>query len=257
MFQTLDTDRKVIEGKYHNPEEEFNSFNRMAYHGYAYDEATGLDDAQIDEGLARLAKETAGQPHSVSKARMFEYVLDNTRIDVNAHDYFIGMYTWGRPLSKYTVFKWSDEAYNSFPEEKRLLAEYDEAGAVYGWLDFDHTVPDWDIMMELGFPGLLKRMESFYEDIKASGTLTDKQEAFFRGMETEYKAVIRFIDRLYQYALTKDFAKAPKIAECLKALRDGAPTNTYEALQLIYIYFMISRCAPWGMVWTQHYIRSL
>lgn len=251
MFQTLFQDRETIERKYHDPEKTFDAFNRMAYHGYDYDSSTGLSDEQIQEGLTALAEELEGLSHPVYKSRMFAYVLDHTRIDVNESDYFVGIYTWARPISKYTVQRWEADVKAGFPKEVALLKEYDDAGAVYGWLDFDHTVPDWDALMTLGFPGLLKRAESCYLALKNAGTLTRKQEEFFRGMKTEYLAIIRLLDRMYQYALTKSFDKAPAIAECLKHLRDGAPTDTYEALQLIYLYFMISESV-------EHYqVRSL
>ena len=240
MFKTLIQDRYTIERKYHDPEKEYDALNRFAYHGYEYDPATGMEDAEIDAGLARLAQELEGQPHPIIKARLFEYVLDNTRIDVNEHDYFVGIYTWGRILSKHTLYKWSQEAYDAFPEESAVLRDIEDSGAAYGWLDYDHTIPEWDSMMALGFPGLLKRAEACYAKLQAEGRVTDKKESFFRGMQIEYNAVIRLIDRMYQYALTKDFEKAPKIAQCLKHLRDGAPTDTYEALQMIYLYFMIS-----------------
>ncbi len=240
MFKTLNQDRETIERKYHDPEKEFDGFRRMAYHGYDYDETTGMDDAGIDAGLEKLSAELDGQPHPVHKAKLFEYVLDNTRIDINEHDYFIGIYTWNRPISKYTVHKWSSEVYGSFPKAAETIAKLDKSGATFGWLDFDHTVPDWDSLMELGFPGVLKRAEASYEALKASGALTQKQENFYRGLEIEYKAIIRLIDRLYNYSLTKNFEKAFEIAKCLKNLRDGAPTNSYEALQMIYIYFMLS-----------------
>ena len=251
MFKTLQQDRDTILRKYHDPGKEFNPFNRMAYHGYEYDAATGLDDEQMDQGLLELGKELGDLPHPVYKARMFEYVLDHTRIDVNEKDYFIGIYSWGRPLSKHTISKWEEVVYADFSEEVKLLKDYDNAGAIYGWLDFDHTVPDWDALMELGFSGLLKRACTCYEKLKSSGKLTEKQEHFFRGMEIEYQAIIRFIDRLCSYAKTRSFDKAPTIARCLEHLRDGAPTDTYEALQLIYIYFMISESI-------EHYqVRSL
>ena len=251
MFKTLLQDRDIIERKYHNPDAEFNSFNRMGYHGYDYDEATGLNDAEIDKGLAALSDELQSESHPVCKARLFEYVLDNTRIDVSEHDYFTGMYTWARPLSKYTVNKWSNEVHALFPEEAKLLSDYEKAGISYGFLDFDHTIPDWDILMEVGFKGISERISKQYEFLKQAGQITKKQEEFFKGVQIEYNAVIRFIDRLYNYALTKHFDKAPKIAQCLLHLREGAPTDTYEALMLIYLYFMISESI-------EHYqVRSL
>ena len=50
-------DREMIENKYHKMGEEFDPFNRMAYHGYDYDETTGVSDEEIDRGLAALAEE--------------------------------------------------------------------------------------------------------------------------------------------------------------------------------------------------------
>ena len=47
---------------------------------------------------------------------------------------------------------------------------------------------------------------------------------------------------MYNIAKKQTFEKAEKIAQCLKNLRDGKPTDFYEALQLIYIYFIISEC---------------
>ncbi len=237
MFKTLDKDRSTIERKYHIPGEDFNSFLRWNYHGYDYDESTGLSDKEIDEGLLRLSKELEGKPRPIYKAKLFEYVLDNTRIDVSESDYFIGFYTWARPISKYCVYKWEDELCSSLPDANKVLKEYSEAGMAYGGLDFDHTVPDWDSIMALGFSGILKRAEECFEKIENK---TQKQIAFFQGLKIEYSAIIRFIDRLYKYALTKEHDKAKKVAACLKNLRDGAPGDTFEALQIIYIYFMIS-----------------
>ena len=240
MFKTLNADRATIERKYHHPDKPYDGFRRMAYHGYDYDAATGLTDEQIQEGLAELAVRLEGQPHPVVKAEMFAYILDNTRIDVNASDYFVGIYSWNRLLSPFTVDKWEREVNATFPEESMLIGKLEDSGAGLGWLDYDHTIPDWDSLMELGFPGILKRAEAAFAKLEASGTVTQKQRDFFRGVQTEYRAVIRLLDRWYHYALTKDFEKAPAIADCLKQLRDGAPRNTYEAMQLIYIYFMLS-----------------
>ena len=141
MFKTLHRDRDTIMRKYHDPEKEYDSLNRFAYHGYDYDSSTGLDDDQIDAGLAKLSDELEGQPHPIVKARLFAYVLDNTRIDVNEHDYFVGIYTWGRVLSKHTLHKWSQEAYDAFPDESAVLKDIEDSGAAYGWLDYDHTIP--------------------------------------------------------------------------------------------------------------------
>lgn len=239
MFKTLNADRSVIENKYHKTDEAYDAFRRMEYHGYDYDKTTGLDDDGIYEGLAKLSAQLEGQPRPIHKAKLFEYVLDNTRIDINEHDYFIGMYIWNRPLRFHITDRWKEEVLSSFPEGE-ACSELAAAGAIHGWLDFDHTVPDWESLSELGFCGILERARECYNKLCSDGKITEKQEAFFKAVEIEYTAIIRFIDRLYQYSLTKNFEKAPAISQCLAHLRDGAPQDTYEMLQLIYIYFMLS-----------------
>jgi len=240
MFSTLNKDKKRIYTKYHDPKKPFDHFDFMNYHGSGYHKSTGLNMSQLRLGIKRLARASKALPRPVIKAKLLEYVLDNTRFFVNSYDYFIGIYAWGREISDYTVYKW-DEEVNTIKKkaEKDICREGYSAGTAIAWLDFDHTVPNWDDLLELGFPGILKRLEDAYKNIPNP---TDDQTAIYQSMHIAYTAVIRFIDRVYQYAKQQTFEKAPKIAECLKTIRDGAPKTTYEALQLMYIYFIVSEC---------------
>lgn len=97
-------DRYHIERKYHDPELEFNPFRRRAYHGAGYLEESGLDDEGLLEGLSRLAQETEGLSHPVARARALQYVLENERLYINEHDYFVGLYSLNR-LANATTFK--------------------------------------------------------------------------------------------------------------------------------------------------------
>ncbi|MBE6619002.1 MAG: hypothetical protein E7626_04365 [Ruminococcaceae bacterium] len=241
-YTMSDGDRSYIENKYHNASEPFNSFNRMAYHGYEYDHGTGLDDGDILAGLEKLTESLSSEPRPVIKARAIEYVLDNTRIDVNEHDWFVGIYSWNRLLDRFTVLKWRDEIYLKARKESGSTKNLDYGATGTAWigLDFDHTVPDWDSLISLGFPGILKRAEKSYAKLQSKGLVDEKREAFYRSVKIEYEALLRFTDRLYRYSLTKDFEKAGKISECLKNLKEGAPQNTLDLLQMIYIYFMVS-----------------
>jgi len=240
MLENLMRDRDMIERKYHIPEKEFNSFQRMAYHGYDYDETTGLDDGKIDKELSKLSATLEGESHTIQKAKLFEFVLDNTRIDVNESDYFVGIYTWNRPLSKYTWFKWLGEVHSAFPKASATVSDFHNSGATQAWLDFDHTVPDWDSLLELGFSGILERAEKSYNALKEKGELTEKQEAFYRAIDIEYRAILRLIDRLHDYALTKTHDKAKRVAKCLEHLSTGGAQDIYDAMQIIYLYFMLS-----------------
>ena len=239
----LEKDRKFIENKYHMTNEPFNPYNRMAYHGYDYDVSTGMGDDEIKEGLENLYEKIKDLPHPVAKAYAVKYTLDNTRIDVNEHDYFVGFYSVNRLASAIGQWKWYGEVFDKvIPKTKALIDDMNNSGAVTVWPDFDHVVPDWNSLLTLGFSGIIERVKSYRQKHAEGGTLADEAAAYFDGMEITYRAVIDVIDRLYKYALTQNHGKAKIIADCLKHIRDGAPTNIYEAMQLIYIYFMVSEC---------------
>ena len=236
-------DRIYIENKYHKTNEPFNPHERMAYHGYDFDKTTGMEDEEIVRGLENLYEGIKNLPHPVIKAQAVKYVLDHTKIDVNEHDLFVGFWSVNRLANCITSDKWNKDVFeNILPAVDEKMKDMSQSGAVGIWPDFDHVVPDWDSVLGLGFPGLLKRAEQYKEQHRKSGTLTPETEAVFEGIIIEYKAIIDLIDRLYRYVLTKEHAKAGKIAECLCHIRDGAPQNIYEAMQVIYIYFMISEC---------------
>ena len=251
MFKTLDLDRNYLESKYHKLDGSFEEqylksahlntqYGRMAFHGYEYDPQTGLDDEEIRQGLRGMIPELDKLSHPVAKATAIKYVLENTRIDVNEHDYFVGIYSWDRLCREVTVTRWDEELFtNIIPDIKAELDDLNASGANLYWPDYDHIVVDWLAVMELGFPGLLGRARMYRDQFEKAGELTEEKKDFFDAIIIEYSAIIDFMDRLYRYACTKKFEKAPKIAECLKHLKDGAPTDTYEALQLMYLFFMI------------------
>lgn len=240
MFKSFDTDRKIIENKYHKTNEPFDPYKRMAYHGYEYDKSTGLSDEEILEGLRTLAAETEGLPHPVIKARAIEYVLQNTRTDVNEHDYFIGIYSQNRLIRETTVDKWNAEVFDGIIPETRDMMYDKIAPAVDIWPDYDHVVPDWESLLSLGFAGIRRRASEYRLKHEQNGTLDDNMRAFFDAIDIQYGAICDFLDRVYRYARTQTHAKAKRISECIKQLSEGAPRNIYEAMQMIYIYFMIS-----------------
>ncbi len=233
-------DKPIIENKFHKTDEPFDSFNYRGYHGYDFDKSTGKTDKEILEGLNELYDEIKDLPHPVAKAKANKYVLDNTMIDINEHDMFVGVWSVNQLASFVTSSKWFSEVFDKkIPETQIILDDLNISGAVRIGPDFDHSVPDWESIMTLGFPGLRERARKYRSMHQINGTLTPKAEAHFDGIEIILTAVIDIIDRLYNYAKAQNHSRSEMYAKCLKSLRNGAPTNTYEALQMIYIYFVM------------------
>ncbi len=240
-MRNFNTDRAVIENKYHKTNEPFDPYKRMAYHGYDFDKSTGKTDEEIIAGLRSLEKEISDLPHSVAKAKAIKYVLDNTRIDVNESDCFPGFWSVNRLAGDITLQKWWKELLeNQLLEVGRLMDDMNKSGAVSIWPDFDHVIPDWDSILSLGFSGLRERAAKYREIHKENGSLTSDMDAHFEGIDIEYSAIIDIINRLAALARCREGTS--DIAECLEHIRDGAPANTYEAMQVIYIYFIVSEC---------------
>ena len=240
-------DRNFIENKYHRTDLPFDPYHRYAYHGYAYVEATGYGDEEMLAGLERLFAETQSLPHALAKAKAFAFVLDHMRIDVNEHDYFVGLYNWGRLLQPTFVNKWLGEVNDSMPEVMQKIQDYADSGTASVWLDMEHFVPGWEDIMQLGIPGLLNRVQAFkktYEATLAASENTDAQQeehtAFWESMELEYRAILRLIRRLGAYAKKQKHEKAALVAEAMEHLENGAPQTFFDALQLMYLFFMCS-----------------
>lgn len=236
-------DRYYIERKYHDPEKAFNPFARMAYHGVGYVEESGLVEQDLLDGLKKLEKDISNLPHPIARAKAIKYVLENERIYINEHDYFVGLDSLNRLANSVTFSKWERESQKLRNKELVDLAEdFNNSGAVMIWTDYDHVVPDWESLMNLGFVGIRERARKYRTEHMKKGTLNAESEAFFEGIEIEYTAIIDLIDRMYHIAKKQKFEKADKIAKCLQNLRAGKPTDFYEALQMTYIYFIISEC---------------
>ena len=245
-------DYEYLINKYHDTAKPFDPYNRRNYHGYEYDPATGLSDEEIRAGLLEVEAECAALPHPIAKAKAIEYVLNNTRIDVNEHDYFIGIYTWNCAIRATTVNKWMDEVFgNVLSEVDQTMKSLCASGAISIWPDFDHVVPDWESILQLGFAGIRQRALEYRTMHESKRALTEEEKTFFDAIDLQYSAILCFIDRLYRHAKNQNHEKASRQAECLLHLRDGAPTDIYEAMQFIYLYFMISESVD------QYQVRSL
>lgn len=232
-------DRLFIKNKYHRTDLPFNPYQRYAYHGYEYDEATGLSDEEMLDGLEKLFYETKDIPHCLSKAKAFCYVLDNMRIDVNEHDYFVGLYNWGRLLNNTFIQKWYKEINDSMPEVMDKIGDFHKSGTASVWLDMEHFVPDWQMIMSLGIPGILDNVKK-YKNKHNYDELTTEQKAFFESIETEYESILRLIKRLGDYAKVQNHSKAPIVTEAMEHLLSGPPQNIFDALELMYLFFMCS-----------------
>ena len=129
------------------------------YDKRAFDPATGLDNAAIRAGLDKLFAENPHMSHALLKAQGFGYVLDNARVDINEHDWFAGLAEWNeKSMDRAFCARWFDEVKaQCAPGINEMNDLHNRAKTHMVYLDYCHSVPDWDSVLSLGFAGLRRR----------------------------------------------------------------------------------------------------
>ena len=196
-----------------------------------FSEDSGTSPEEIMAGIWENDKKYEHLPHPVRKARALEYILKHTRISCDGRNIFPSINMIDRPLNKTLIGAWHKEVFEEIvPEVNSRRRQLERDGIVTIWPDYDHSVPVWERLFDLGITGILDESES----ARKGAELTAEEDAFFEGIKITYEATLAFIDRLYAISETD------KMRNALQNLRHGAPKSFYDALLLSYIYFMIS-----------------
>lgn len=206
---------------------------------WSKEDGMSLSDLQTAcEGI--LAKD--GQiPRMLIKAELLSFILRNAQIEVNPLEWFADKINHGGIVVNVRT-KWKEEV--DACEMKQCLLENSAAQEqmVYtGDVDFSHTSPDWDAIMELGIPGLLARVRREREKKLLQGNITEEQEQFYTACEMVYEAVIDYIQRLSAEAtrLSTEHEKMILVAKNLNNLAERAPQTLLEAMQLTFIFYYL------------------
>ncbi len=215
------------------------------------DRATGLDIQGVRDLLAGIVSAGAksGEPWRVTKAKCFAAQATKMAIDVSPLDWFPAISLWNRnerPISR-VIWNRAGEV------NKRVLPavvnDAWRAGNAVGewamWQDFDHSVPDWRVVLPLGFPGMKARFERHAGAKNDAGGYDDP---FCEGVRISAEAVLALVDRFIAQAEKNAGRKgqgrgrerlAKEIAS-LKRLRNGPPKTAYDMLMFVWIYFFCS-----------------
>lgn len=228
-------DYEYIINKYHRQDQPFNPFVRFLRRDERFEQNSGLAPEEIFAGIREQDQSLTHLPHPIRKAKAFAYILENTRISCDPRDIFPSINMIDRPLNQTLIADWRREVFTEIiPEVEQKRAYFEKNGIATLWPDFDHSVPFWDRLFELGFSGILAESEATratFDD------LTEEQAAFFEGIRITYTAILAFIDRLSKQA---ECDGSPRMAQALANVRHQPPQTFYEALLVDYLYFMLS-----------------
>ena len=155
------------------------------------DRTTGLGNDALKKLLAEIVAsgKASGESWRITKAKCFAAQMEKMAIDVSPLDWFPAIAIWdrlSRPIS--SVIRQRHAEVNPKMLPGWVTKEWyagNAAGDWNMWQDFDHSVPDWRVILKLGFPGMKERLEK----------CAVKGDPFYEGLQIAMDAMLNGIDR--------------------------------------------------------------
>ena len=212
------------------------------------DKATGLGTQAIKKRLSEIvaAAKASGESWRITKAKCFAAQAMEMSIDVSPLDWFPAISIWDRndrPINNVRGGRAREVNARMLPAwvTKEWYAGNND-GSWNMWQDFDHSVPDWRVIMALGYPGMKKRLEKY----------AVKGDPFYEGLKIAMDAMLGSIDRFIEQGRKREEGRGKreegagngerlkKEIACLERLRNGPPQTAYDMMMFVWLYFFWS-----------------
>ena len=184
-------------------------------------------EEQLKEYIRKI--ESDYKSKAIAKAKTFDAVVTYSDIAVDICDIFQEKLR-GYSLMLDQRYRWEREIVDKYLfVENAEVKQAVECGAYCSGSDFGHTSPNTVLMLELGFAGLRERCIT----ASARAGLSEEQMDFYNSCAIVLTAIMKLSMRLSEEI-------APYDHECAQALSNiskSKPSNIYEAMQLIILYF--------------------
>ena len=193
-------------------------------------EGSGYEQEALQRAIYEIEASTPS--FALKKAKSFAYLLENGKIAIHPEGIF-QFVIMGQGILADQRGRWEAAVIEEYlAEEAALVHQATNVYATYrAHSDYGHTSPNSRLLLEVGFAGLLARIE----EKECRGGLTEKQLEFYASCKLVLSSMITVTKRLAE-------AIAPyneKNAEALRSISEGAPKNLYEAMQLLILYFFM------------------
>lgn len=194
-------------------------------------ENSGISYDELKQEYKKLMENKDKLSHALIKAKAFELICGKSRIAIDSDDIFQDK-IFAADFMTAQRLEWQNEIENGVLNEihSEMCMAW-ECGAYRGVGDYGHISPNSQRLLELGFTGLLERIEKY----AAGNGLSEKQKDFYLSCSIAMQGCITAAQRL-------SAAIMPYSAEnglALLNLSRKAPMNIYEAMQALILYFFL------------------
>ena len=200
-----------------------------------YTDIAWLPDSGLDADALMSRLETMEREYpsaAMIRAEAFRFIAENARIAIDPEDIFQDKLD-GNGLIKKLRIRWEKALKAArLPEEaEEIRKAWTLYGTFHATSDYSHTSPNSRLLLEEGFTGLQKRVQA----AAAREGLSEKQREFYKSCDVMLTAMSTAALRLSR--AIGPYNKENSLA--LRHIAQGAPQNTYEALQLLVLYFFM------------------
>lgn len=194
-------------------------------------EESGVGEKGLKKLFDELIKEDNGENRDIIKAKVFALICEKSRIAIDKEDIFQDKLFDCNFISTLRNIWLNDAILTFLPKEGDDIAQAFESGSCFATADFGHASSNTRLLLKVGFSGLLVRIEQ----AERRENLSNKQKQFYRSCKIVLNACITFVNRLAD--AIAPFSRENELA--LRRTAIGAPTNIYEAMQLLIVYFFL------------------
>ncbi len=213
MWNDFEKDKHILSNQYDN---------------IIFIEDSGLSFEEVKENILKIQSENPNNYET--RGKIIKYMLSSLRISIVPEDFFQDLIQCHPMLIGDFIRTPQLEAYKN-TDIKDVLNENELGQSLLyyeGFQDFSHTSPYWQNIVTLGIPGLKKRAEN-------------KNSDFYKGVLLAYEGAQIYLKRLSAQAkkCEKEKERMAFVSQALENLIYNPPTNFYEGLCLIYIFFIL------------------
>lgn len=191
-------------------------------------EGSGLAADALMTQLEEMEKQYPSA--TLFRAYGFSYIAGAARLAIDPKDLFQEKLDGVGLIKKFRIRREKALKAEKLPlEAEEVTKAWSTYGTFHATSDYSHTSPNSQLLLQLGFPGLADRVAR----LSQRQGLSEKQQEFYAACQIMLCAMCTAAQRLSQ-------AVAPyneKSSLALSHIAQGAPENTYEALQLLILYF--------------------
>ena len=193
-------------------------------------EGSGLDKDALMAQLERIEQQYDSA--TMIRAKAFALIAEKARIAVDKDDIFQDKIDGYNLIKKFRI-RWEKALKAArLPEEaEEVTKAWSTYGTFHATSDYSHTSPNSKLLLQVGLSGLRQRVTK----ARKQDGLTEKQKEFYSACDIMLTAMTNAALRLSR--AVSDYNRTCALSLMQIAL--GKPRNTYEALQLLVLYFFL------------------